>query len=82
MRRDALSTGLWLVAIFTTLATGTVQAADLVWQVENPFRFFKSTHSFALHEAAFNAARGSSVTVTSAPTLASARSAERRLPDP
>ena len=58
MRRDALSTGLWLVAICTTLATGRVQAADLVWQVENPFRFFKSTHSFALHEAAFNAARG------------------------
>ena len=58
MRRDALSTSLWLVAIFITFATGTVQAADLVWQVENPFRFFKSTRSFALHEAAFNAARG------------------------
>src|SRR5258708_1752817 len=58
MRRNALSTSLWLVAIFTTFAAGTVQAAELVWQVESPFRFFKSTHSFALHEAAFNAARG------------------------
>src|SRR5258708_11621570 len=58
MRRNALSTSLWLVAIFITFAAGTVQAADLSWQVENPFRFFKSTRSFALHEAAFNAARG------------------------
>src|SRR5258708_21421899 len=58
MRRNALSASLWLVAIFITFAAGTVQAAELVWQVESPFRFFKSTHSFALHEAAFNAARG------------------------
>jgi hypothetical protein len=41
-----------------TFAAGTVQAAELIWQVESPFRFFKSTRSFALHEAAFNAARG------------------------
>ena len=34
------------------------QAADLIWEVENPFRFFKPTRSFALHEAAFNAVRG------------------------
>ena len=33
-------------------------AADLIWEVENPFRFFKPTRSFALHEAAFNAVRG------------------------
>jgi hypothetical protein len=63
MRRDALSAGLWLVAVTialatTILTTGSVRAADLVWQVENPFRFFKSTHSFALHEAAYNAVRG------------------------
>src|SRR5260370_33113569 len=58
MRRNALSTSLWLVAISITFAAGTVQAAELVWQVENPFRFFKSTRSFAMHEAAFNAARG------------------------
>ena len=58
MRRNALSTSLWLVAIFITFAAGTVQAAELIWQVENPFRFFKSTHSFAMQEAAFNAVRG------------------------
>src|SRR6476659_2239304 len=26
-------------------------AADLIWEVENPFRFFKPTRSFALHLA-------------------------------
>lgn len=58
MRRHALSTSLWLVTLFITFGAGTVQAAELIWQVESPFRFFKSTHSFALHEAAFNSVRG------------------------
>ena len=57
MRRHVLAS-LWLVAIFITFAAGAVQAAELIWQVENPFRFFKTTRSFAMHEAAFNAARG------------------------
>jgi hypothetical protein len=39
-------------------ASGTARAADLIWEVENPFRFFKPTRSFALHETAFHAARG------------------------
>jgi hypothetical protein len=43
------------IALFTTIPA---QAQDLQWQVENPFRFFKSTRSFALHEAAYNASRG------------------------
>ncbi|HET7253198.1 MAG TPA: hypothetical protein VFJ46_05480, partial [Xanthobacteraceae bacterium] len=33
-------------------------AGDLIWEVESPFRFFKASRSFALHEAAFNAVRG------------------------
>jgi hypothetical protein len=33
-------------------------AADLVWEVENPYRFFKRTASFDAHERAFNAVRG------------------------
>ena len=41
-----------------SFSTTPTQAQDLQWQVENPFRFFKSTRSFALHEAAYNAARG------------------------
>src|SRR5215468_9359247 len=33
-------------------------AADLEWEVDNPFRFYKVGSSFALHEKAFAAARG------------------------
>ena len=57
MRRHVLAS-LWLVAIFITFAAGTLQAAELIWQVESPFRFFKPTKSFALHEAAYGAVRG------------------------
>ena len=46
------------LAITSSLAVSPAFAADLIWEVENPFRFFKPTKSFALHEAAFNAARG------------------------
>lgn len=34
------------------------QAADLIWEVESPFRFFKTTSAFEMHERAFQAARG------------------------
>jgi hypothetical protein len=58
MRGHALAATAFFVGILaSSLATSAV-AADLIWQVENPFRFFKSTRSFALHEAAFNAVRG------------------------
>lgn len=30
-------------------------AADLVWEVENPFRFYRNAESFRLHERAFTA---------------------------
>jgi lysophospholipase L1-like esterase len=33
-------------------------AADLQWEVDNPFRFYKVDSSFALHEKAFNEVRG------------------------
>jgi lysophospholipase L1-like esterase len=36
----------------------TSHAADLLWEVENPYRFFKRTSSFEMHEKAFNAVRG------------------------
>ena len=57
MRRQAISTA-WAISLFASLSAGPCQAADLIWEVENPFRFFKPTKSFALHEAAYNAARG------------------------
>jgi hypothetical protein len=40
------------------MAAPSSQAGDLIWEVESPFRFFKASRSFALHETAFNAARG------------------------
>jgi len=57
MRRQARSTA-WAVSLFACLAATSSQAGDLIWEVESPFRFFKTSRSFALHEAAFNAARG------------------------
>src|SRR3977135_2376109 len=79
MRRNVRSTSLWLGAMLITLATGPGQAAELVWQVENPFRFFKSTRSFATQEAAFNAVRGG----TNGPLPADiVWRLERRLNDP
>ena len=57
MRRHARATA-WALSLFAALAASTSQAADLIWEVESPFRFFKPTRAFALHEAAFNAVRG------------------------
>ena len=56
--RQALAKTAWAVSLFASLTVQSSQAADLIWEVENPFRFFKPTTSFALHEAAFNAVRG------------------------
>jgi hypothetical protein len=33
--------------------SGSAVAADLTWEVESPFRFFKPSSSFAPHENAF-----------------------------
>ena len=45
------------VALCASFVLAPACAADLIWEVENPFRFFKPTRSFALHETAFNAVR-------------------------
>ena len=37
-----------------------LQASDLVWQVENPFRLYKQAGAFEMHERAFAAVRGKS----------------------
>ena len=57
MRRATCATA-WALFLFASLAANSSRAADLIWEIENPFRFFKPTQSFALHEAAFNAVRG------------------------
>src|SRR5262245_2061824 len=58
MRRNALATTACFVSLFTGFCASSVSAQDLVWQVENPFRFFKGGRPFALHEAAYNTVRG------------------------
>ena len=70
MRRQGRAASVWGIigsfiaihlpafALSTTSFAVSGHAADLVWEVENPFRFFKPTKSFALHEAAFNKVRG------------------------
>jgi hypothetical protein len=58
MRRQALASTTIAACLLACLTLGTSRAADLVWEVENPFRFFKPSKSFALHEAAYKAVRG------------------------
>jgi len=47
------------VAASLTLAfgEGSAGAADLVWEVVNPFRLYRQSKSFALHQAAYGALR-------------------------
>ena len=58
MRR--LATTAWLVSISltTALQVSPALASDIVWEVQNPFRFFKKPAAFAMHEKAFDAVRG------------------------
>jgi hypothetical protein len=79
MRRQALVTTAWAVSLFASLAASPIQAADLIWEVENPFRFFKPTRSFALHEAAYNTVRGDPASPMPADII---WRTERRLNDP
>lgn len=53
----ALATvSLVVVGYFASIIPG--HSADLIWEVENPFRFFKRSASFDMYEKAFGAARG------------------------
>src|SRR4029077_2782029 len=79
MSRYALATTVGLVSLFSALHASSATAQDLIWQVENPFRFFKSTRSFALHEAAYNAVRGNPTTPAPADII---WRTERKLNDP
>src|SRR5262245_2767575 len=47
-----------LCAMVAQSGSGAVNAADLVWEVENPFRLYRHSRSFKLHEDAFKTARG------------------------
>jgi hypothetical protein len=39
-------------------STNAAQASDIEWVVQNPFRFYKKSKSFQLHENAYKAVRG------------------------
>jgi lysophospholipase L1-like esterase len=55
---------MWLRMIATVASASALlgfapaQAADIEWEVNNPFRFYKVDTSFALHEKAFAEVRG------------------------
>ena len=57
MRLSRLTAIGWTYA-FLLAAGGPAAAADLVWEVESPFRLFKNSNSFTLHENAFKQVRG------------------------
>lgn len=68
-------------AALALCAAGQVpaSAADLVWEVESPFRLFKQRSSFALHEAAYTQVRGDTNDTIPADIV---WRTERRLNDP
>ena len=55
MRRLATATTILSISILVPV---TALASDIVWEVQSPFRFFKKTAAFTLHEKAFEAVRG------------------------
>src|SRR6266545_2631328 len=77
MRSHALATS--TIALSLSILIAPANAADLEWEVENPFRFFKRPQAFELHERAFKAARGSPTTPLPSNIV---WRVERRLNDP
>jgi lysophospholipase L1-like esterase len=57
MRRLATTTALALISLATLQPVPAV-ASDIVWEVQNPFRFFKKSAAFNMHEKAYDAVRG------------------------
>ncbi len=58
MRGKALAATSLIILLSAGFGAGMARAADLTWEVENPFRFFKRTASYEVQERAFLAARG------------------------
>src|ERR1700689_1657519 len=58
MRTKALVATTLFISTQCVYGIATSHAADLLWEVENPYRFFKKSTSFDVQEKAFNAARG------------------------
>ena len=79
MRSRQLQIALTLFWLGAGFAVSPVHAADLTWEVESPFRFFKSTSSFALQAKAFADVRGNPASPLPADIV---WRLERRLNDP
>ncbi len=58
MHVRTIAIGLACCATLLGLHFSPVHAAELLWQVDNPFRLYKHAKSFKLHEDAFDAVRG------------------------
>ena len=58
MRTKALVAVTLIISAQTMYGIATSDAADILWEVENPYRFFKRSSSFEVQEKAFNAMRG------------------------
>jgi hypothetical protein len=58
MRTKALVAATLFISVQSVYGIATSHAADLLWEVENPYRFFKRSTSFEVQEKAFNAVRG------------------------
>ena len=79
MRKNLLQILIAFCSVGTGFAVYPAHAADLIWEVESPFRFFKQTNSFNTYEHAFEAALGKSA-VQLPPDII--WRTERRLNDP
>jgi hypothetical protein len=79
MRPEALVAATLFISFQSICGTAASHAADLTWEVENPYRFFKRSTSFDMHERAFNAVRGNASQPLPANIL---WRVERRLNDP
>jgi hypothetical protein len=58
MRGRACLAGVLFVSAQFICGISASRAGDLLWEVENPYRFFKRTSSFETQEKAFDAVRG------------------------
>jgi hypothetical protein len=79
MRPGALLAASLFISAQSVYGIATSHAADLTWEVENPYRFFKRSASFDMHERAFNAVRGNAAQPLPANIL---WKVERNLNDP
>src|ERR1700682_758730 len=55
MRTKALLAITLFISAQSLYGIAVSHAADLLWEVENPYRFFKRSASFEMHERAFAA---------------------------